>query len=128
MFVTVPPMLSVARILPGSWYWFADLSWARLVTGRPQRHGPRPSRHSTQTDMRDVKTDQLASTYNTAMPLHARQSSYECIDTWDNKATPDTESGYGTTPPALPTLNSDARGGYAAIQVENRFSGPQGPY
>lgn len=37
MFITVPPLLAVAKLLPRAGRWFADLAWVRLLTFRPQR-------------------------------------------------------------------------------------------
>ncbi|KAF8523249.1 hypothetical protein JB92DRAFT_1624088 [Gautieria morchelliformis] len=39
MFVALPPMIQVARLIPRFYRWFIDLSWVRFVTCRPQRRG-----------------------------------------------------------------------------------------
>jgi hypothetical protein len=36
-FVTVPPLISCAKLVPRFGRWFVDLAWVRLVTRRPQR-------------------------------------------------------------------------------------------
>jgi hypothetical protein len=37
VFVTVPPLISCAKLIPRFGRWFVDLAWVRLVTRRPQR-------------------------------------------------------------------------------------------
>jgi hypothetical protein len=52
IFVTIPPLISVARLLPRFWRWFVNLTWVRYVTGRPQQ---RPF-----AQLRDERVDLLA--------------------------------------------------------------------
>lgn len=37
MFVTVPPLISVAKMTPRFGRWLVDLAWVRFVTGKPQK-------------------------------------------------------------------------------------------
>jgi hypothetical protein len=41
VFVTVPPLITVTKMLPRFGMWFVDLAWVRFITGRRQRP-PRP--------------------------------------------------------------------------------------
>jgi len=34
VFVTVPPMIEVARLVPALWRWFINVHWVRYITGR----------------------------------------------------------------------------------------------
>jgi hypothetical protein len=37
MFITVPPLISVAKMVPRFKNWLIDLAWVRFVTRRPQK-------------------------------------------------------------------------------------------
>jgi hypothetical protein len=37
LFVALPPLVSVLKLLPRFGRWFADLAWVRFITFRPQR-------------------------------------------------------------------------------------------
>jgi len=122
MFVTVPPMLAVAKLLPGAWSWFADLSWTRLLTGRPQRRGPR---HQPSADSPLAKN---MPTEGTTIPLRTRAPSdgsmYKYADAWDAKAD-EAEYSYGGMPTTSPPLGSDAKGRYEQVDYDFGAQGPQ---
>jgi len=36
LFVAIPPVLEIVKLIPDLWYWFLDLTWIRRISRRPK--------------------------------------------------------------------------------------------
>jgi len=50
VFVTVPPMIAVAKLVPRLYKWFIDLTWVRILTCRQQDVAPSKTYSHTETE------------------------------------------------------------------------------
>jgi hypothetical protein len=139
MFMIVPPLIEVVRLLPRLWRWFIDLAWVRFITRRPQR--PIQSRLSSM-DLTPLKyNDDTKEDLDARRPALGKHESgysnystesggYVYQDAWDAKV--DLEElpydgipgrpyqGYGgsaqTTSSVPASVGRDTRGSYAKVE------------
>jgi hypothetical protein len=122
LFVTIPPMVGVAKLVPRFGRWFINLAWVCWITRRPiPEYQPEWQNYAKPHKRQSALNAPLGDA-----PTHSRKQTYD--DTWETKQE-EAETGGGYVgynaehiPMSSPGVAGDARGRYAEVNSPTTYS------